>query len=267
MLPRILALLTVVGSCIGLGFTVPPVKVGDTQKYSTHKNPINCITYETVKDDIIMVRVKAGDRLPLQLLNLRVFDDVGNRLRFHSGVEHELSFMFTNLNEGTHSRHLKKASEPESQDTDTLLIHICFDNIYTDKSWSFNPREYDVELFVDIKTLSSIAETNYDKFIHYFKALQEQQDGGKTTQHITQEEFDAQIDYLKVELNSVVDSLTLSEETLNALLEQEVMLRDVNEEIFSKYTSTTIILLSCILVFGLVQLIFFRCYLKKTKLL
>lgn len=257
----------------GLGITVQPIRAGDSSKYTSKENLLNCITYHTVMNDFIMIRIKVGEHIQSQLLNLKVFDDEDNELRSQPGLDKEVSFMFTNLNKGKVNNRVNYEGEPEPEGVQdlkrdyvdlspreklrTTLLHVCLDNLYYDKSWTFRPKPRDVEVHVSIKTPNTIKETNYDDFIQYFKKLQIEQDKHEVF-HVTESDVDEQIEFLKAELNSVIDTLASSEQILKELMEQEWLLRDVNEEIYVKYTTRAVGVLICIGVFGVAQLIYFR---------
>ncbi|KAK6203625.1 uncharacterized protein RJT21DRAFT_113516 [Scheffersomyces amazonensis] len=333
-------LLLLPNTVLGLGFTIPPIKEGDVSKYSSKQYLFNCVSYPTIKDDILLVRIKSGDKLASQKLNLNIFDDDNNRLRSQLDISNDISLMFTNLNNpikisqdlsGDNQDHLsfqdsanqvieqikrssnrlfghedeehvsnEKRDENFNKDFDRAkadelinnsqgksLIYICFDNLYADKSWSFVAKPRDVELFVDIKNMTTIKQTNYNNFVQYFRRFKEQEskreqgsddDGAKEPSQsqssksvkdkpFTQEDFENEIQYLKTELDSIVGNLDNSEIILQSLMEQEFKLRDVNEEIFSDYTKNSIILITCIICFGIVQTIYFKCYLRRKKVL
>ncbi|ODV78135.1 uncharacterized protein CANTADRAFT_27056 [Suhomyces tanzawaensis NRRL Y-17324] len=283
-----------------LGITVPPVKVGDKKNYSSKNNLKNCISYPTVGEDVIMLRINAGNRIASQSLNLFVFDDEDNTFRRQDDLDFEVSFIFANLNSrnpspGGHDPsmlelfkrsglfHLghkaapavleherEKANELLNSNNGKSLIYVCFDNIYMDKSWSFKPQSRDVELDVTIKTLNTLKDTNYNSFAHYFsslKASEDKSDDPSAEPQFTEEDFDSKMDFLKSELNNVIKNLENSELTLKALVDQESHHRDANEAIFSRYTRVSITVLVCIAAIGILQLIYFRCYLQKRKIL
>lgn len=293
--------------CQALGISVNPVKAGDFKKYSSKASPANCVMYPTVKDDLVMVRIKAGDKIPAQKLNLLVFDDDNNELRSEPDISNDISFMFSNLNsphvtqktlhqrsnlfnfhkgskdkEGKDPKDAEKANELINNHKGRSLIYICFDNIYADKSWSFHAQPRNVELFVDIKTMSTITQTNYNNYAQYFDRLKledgrknEGQNGKEVStdsksvppQDFTEDDFKAKMKFLKAELNNAVDSLHNSELILSNLMEQEFQLRDINESIFEGYTKASIFFLLAIAVFGSLQIVFYWAYLKKKKLL
>lgn len=290
----------------GLGLIVPPHLVGDNKKYSSINNLLNCVSYPTVKDDIIILTVNSGEKLPSQVLNMNIFDSENNKIRYKGDISDEMNLIFTNLNNPlqinhnyAHSPdkrnilnklHLGRNKEQErvdelmNSDSGKSLIYICFDNLYLDKSWSFQPQDREVEIFVDIKNMTSIKQTNYNIYAQYFKKFKYNSDKGvdaknseKKSQNegtdkslkkdFTQNDFENNIKLLESELSDVVENLKNSELILKNLMEQESKLRDANEKIFSEYTKVSIIMIVIISIFGLAQLVYFRCYLKKRKYL
>ncbi|KAK6465660.1 emp24/gp25L/p24 family/GOLD-domain-containing protein [Scheffersomyces coipomensis] len=302
----------------GLGFSVPAIKAGDSSKYSSKNHLFNCVSYPTVKDDIVLVRIKSGDKLPSQTLNLNIFDDDNNSLRSQIDISNDINFMFTNLNNPIYvneddstlksnnvidqikrsSNNLfgngnnnnnnnmadvdkAKADELINSDQGKSLIYICFDNLYADKSWSFAAQPRDIELFVDIKNMSTIKETNYNNFAQYFQRFTSQESkreqsstdpsssvsAALNNKEFTKQDFENEIQFLKTELQNVIGNLENSGIILQSLMEQEFKLRDVNEEIFEDYTKNSVILIICIVVFGLAQIIYFKVYLRRRKIL
>lgn len=290
----------------GLGLIVTPHLVGDNKKYSSINNLLNCVSYPTVKDDIIILTVDSGEKLPSQVLNMNIFDSENNKIRYKGDISDEMNLIFTNLNNPLQIKrnyadspdkrnilnklHLGRNKEQErvdelmNSDTGKSLIYICFDNLYLDKSWSFQPQDRDVEIFVDIKNMTTIKQTNYNLYAQYFKKFKYNSDKGvdaksnekksknegtdKTLKKdFTQNDFENNIKLLESELNDVVENLKNSELILTNLMEQESKLRDANERIFSEYTKVSIIMIVIISIFGMAQLVYFRCYLKKRKYL
>lgn len=286
----------------GLGLIVPPQSVGDKKKYSSLNNLLNCVSYPTVKDDIIIVTINSGEKSPSQILNLNIFDSENNQIRYKRDISDELNLIFTNLNNPRHidqsyehgpdkrnilnKLHLGRNKEQERvnelmhSDTGKSLIYICFDNLYLDKSWSFHPLDKEVEMFVDIKNMTTIKQTNYNIYAQYFKKFKYNDksndetknnevkiDNKNTKKEFTQVDFENNIKLLESELSDTVEGLKNSELILKNLMEQEYKLRDTNERIYSEYTKISIIILVFICIMGLIQLIYFRFYLKKRKLL
>lgn len=290
----------------GLGLIVTPHLVGDNKKYSSINNLLNCVSYPTVKDDIIILTVDSGEKLPSQVLNMNIFDSENNKIRYKGDISEEMNLIFTNLNNPLQINrnyadspdkrnilnkiHLGRNKEQErvdelmNSDTGKSLIYICFDNLYLDKSWSFQPQDRDVEIFVDIKNMTTIKQTNYNLYAQYFKKFKYNSDQGVDAKNnekksknegtdktlkkdFTQNDFENNIKLLESELSDVVENLKNSELILTNLMEQESKLRDANERIFSEYTKVSIIMIVAISIFGMAQLVYFRCYLKKRKYL
>ncbi|CAK7901109.1 hypothetical protein CAAN1_06S02498 [[Candida] anglica] len=337
-----LVFLLLVSQVAALGLTIEPTLAGDKRKYSGLQNLHNCISYPTVRDDIIMVRINSGDRIASQKLNLNIFDSENNKIRFKKDISQEINLIFTNLNspsvvntevkQGSSKRsnifnrlhHLVAQGSTSENDNTNIdkgvdaananadspatdpadqhiynnkgksLIYICFDNIYTDRSWSFHAQSRDIELFTEIKTFSSIKETNYNNYAHYFNKVSKKggsnqegsnqegsnqegsedssdnsngPTGARVPQEFTQEDFEAQISTLEHELQEVSNALTASSNVLSQLLEHESHLRDTNEEIFAGYTKFSIMMLVSIPICALFQLLYSRYYLKKRKVL
>lgn len=290
----------------GLGLIVTPHLVGDNKKYSSINNLLNCVSYPTVKDDIIILTVDSGEKLPSQVLNMNIFDSENNKIRYKGDISDEMNLIFTNLNNPLQINrnyadspdkrnilnkiHLGRNKEQErvdelmNSDTGKSLIYICFDNLYLDKSWSFQPQDRDVEIFVDIKNMTTIKQTNYNLYAQYFKKFKYNSDQGVDAKNnekkskkegtdktlkkdFTQNDFENNIKLLESELSDIVENLKNSELILTNLMEQESKLRDANERIFSEYTKVSIIMIVIISIFGMAQLVYFRCYLKKRKYL
>ncbi|EGW35505.1 uncharacterized protein SPAPADRAFT_58744 [Spathaspora passalidarum NRRL Y-27907] len=238
-----------------LGISVSPVKYGQSKQMSSISNLHHCVTYETNVNDIIFVTVKTEEKLPSQILNLNIFDSDSNQLRNQKDIgQREIELIISHAN--NKYREVKSSKRGEAA---KKTINICFDNVYTDMSWSFTPADYEVELFVDIK--KDMKDTNYDLYRKYFSKSRKQ------TEKFTQENLDTNMEEVKQELNAIVEKLESSESILRDLMDQEYKLRDVNEEIYSGYTIISIVVLSFIVFSGLIQLIYFKCYLKKRKLL
>lgn len=267
----------------GVGMSIPPILIGEQKKYSSLDHLYNCISYPTVKDDIILVHVDSGDKIPSQSLNLNIFDSDSNTLRLKNDLSQSLDLMFTNLNNPSkinddltkksnilNRLHLGYHNLPESDISTDLFnsnkgrsfIHICFDNIYGDKSWNFIPSSRDIEITVEIKNMTTIKQTNYNNYAKYFKNKQEK---GKII--LNENDFDSKVTSVEQELNDVVENLKNSANILSNLMDQEFKLRDVNESIFDRYTKNSIILITCIGILGICQVLYFKCLMKKTKVL
>lgn len=260
-----------------------------------------------------MVRIKSGDRLPSQRLNLNIFDLDNNKIRFKKDISHEMNLIFTNLNNPTgvnselESLQMKRsnifnrlsglmsheegggAASSNSEGSDSKdaqahlnsnqgksLIYICFDNVYTDRSWSFRPQPKDVELYTEVKNMNTIKDTNYNNYAHYFNKFKdssskseelEEKNKQMANQEFTQTDFENEIEALQTELNEVIEKLKLSENILKELMEQEYKLRDANEAIYSGYSTISIIMLVCTFVAGLLQMAYQTYYLKKQKII
>lgn len=288
----------------GLGLSIPPVQKSDAKHYSSLDHLYNCISYPTVKDDIILVTVDAGDKLPSQTLNLHIFDSDANDLRIKKGLSQSFELLFTNLNSpnqfdvnnnlvkkskilnklnlGLNTHKSNQANNQRTQEVlnshkGKSLIYICFDNLYNDKSWSFKPQFHDVQVSVDIKNITTIKQTNYKNYAKYFQMHQKsklKEDNSPTRdeiinhlQNFNEDDFDNKIQFIESELNIIIENLKNSEIMLSNLMEQEFKLRDINESIYSRYTLLSAILVSAICLFGLFQIVYFKCYLKKTKVL
>lgn len=279
----------------GLGVTVPPTLISNRNKFSSLDNLQNCVSYQTVKDDIILVRIRAGDRILSQLLNLNIFDLENNKIRFKKNIAHDLRIMFTNLNsaysvddghaiesplrkrEDVSKKEDAKRDEKGQQlldsNTGKLLIYICFDNVYTDRSWSFRPRDHEVELQVEIKNLESLQQINYNNYAHYFNKVYRLQEDEKVDEvpidghtDFTEDKLEENLKYLQTELNNIISSLEGSESILRTLMENEFKLRDTNEEIYVNYSKSAIVLFLTTGFFGIAQVIYLTCYLKKHRI-
>lgn len=267
----------------GVGMTIPPILINDKKKYSGLNHLYNCVSYPTVKDDIILVHINSGDKIAAQSLNLNIFDSDSNTLRIKNDLSQTLDLMFTNLNNPAkinddlskksnilNRLHLGYQNQPESDISTDLFnsnkgrsfIHICFDNLYGDKSWNFRPSSRDIEISVEIKNMTTIKQTNYNKYAKYFQSKQE-----KENSNFNEGDFDSKISSVEQELNDVVENLKNSANILSNLMDLEFKLRDVNESIFARYTKLSIILLTCIGIFGIGQVLYFKCLMRKTKVL
>lgn len=331
----ILSLLWFVQAIYCLGITVPPIKVGDSKALSLLSNTINCISYISSKDDIILITLKLGDKIHSQLLNVIVIDEFDNKLRQLTDISHDVNIIFSNLNSqykkdgdrisirnvfgNFDSKNVREINEndellqrsafsfdqvmpkrevPASQDTSRF--YVCFDNVYTDKSWSFHPKPREVELFVDIKNMTTIKQYNYRAMGKYFNRLKfehfnkdenvdEQNENSEKdniqksngnvktskngkkliplTHSFSERDWLQEINFLNTELNSIVESLHESERILQDLTDQESILRDTNEEIYSNYTRIVGFLYVVICSLGLIQLIYYKWLLRKQKVL
>lgn len=245
-------------NCIGL--TIPPIKDGHKKQLSSINNLENCVSYQTNVQDIILISIKLNEKITSQLLNLNIFDNLGNQLRKQKNIgSREIDLIITNVDN-------KLSSSPKDKRDELAksIINICFDNIYTDLSWSFHPIDYEVELTVEVK--QNIKTTDYNLYKKYFsnnkKGKQQQEE-----EEFTQESFDNSVGSVKQELKNIVENLHSLQSILQELMEVEYKLRDTNEEIYSDYTLIRIIIISCIILFGLTQVVYIKSYLKNKNLL
>lgn len=269
--------------CLALGMSVPPVQVGDRRRYSSLDNLLNCVGYSTMKDDIIIVRVKSGDRQISQLLNLHVFDSEGNQLRTLHDTAGEQMFMFTNLNNPTQLNDESPEKLINRKDTgnsysDLLspnqgksYVYICFDNIYTDKSWSFQKQHRDVSFQILIRNMTTLKETNYNTLAKHFnlKNLDEVDlnNNDEFVMDFTETDFENAMNSLHSELQHVLNELKLAENNINTLVDHQKLLRNANETIFESYTKSWLLLIICICAFSVIQLIYYKCYLTRRKII
>ncbi|CAN3371782.1 hypothetical protein DIURU_002995 [Diutina rugosa] len=254
----------------GLGLEVPPVKQGDRARYSSINNLANCVGYETEPDEIVVLMVSSGDVLTSQDLAIKVFDDQDNLLQYQRQLEGDKTFIFSQVHgawtqqESSSDIQLKRGKSESGDDEDNTKpssrIYVCFDNIYTDKSWSFTPQVHEVEIQVDIKTRETIAKTNYDSYAQYFDALRRNHEG------ISEEAFDDQMNIVQAELASVINTLDNSGKILEELIENESALRNTNERIFEDYTGRHIVLYAVIGFVGLAQVLYLYRYFRKTNI-
>lgn len=272
---------TCIPTAMAIGMTIPAVITGDRKHYSSLTNLVNCVSYTTSKDDIIMLNVKAGSKLSSQQLNLRVFDSEDSTLRTMKDLSGEQSIIFTNLNNPiqidpsdskliglANRRHIKE----DPSITGKSQIHICFDNVYFDKSWSFQKRLRDVYLDVRIRNITTLKQTNYNNYAKYFirkssTAMENSKKSKDTNLDFTESDFNKAVDFLQTLLNELSEELNSSKDKLQALNSLESELRNVNESIFESFTRTSLTLIATICVFGLAQLAYIRFFLKRRKYL
>lgn len=280
----LLALVLWVSPVLGIGMTIPPVLTGDKKKYSSLDNLLNCISYRTSKDDIIMVTVNSGDRIASQQLNLHVIDSENNVLRSMEDMADEQTIMFTNLNNPNQLEDpyknllgLSKRKKTRDEYKDLMnphsgksYVYICFDNIYFDKSWSFQKRSRDLSMSVHIRNMTTLKETNYNNYAKYFNLLKADPKADENNEFkldFSEDDFEKAADQLQTLLNEISEELQSSYTTLQTLLEHEFKLRDVNEAIYEGYTRTAIMMITAICLFGAVQLIYYKCYFRSRKLI
>lgn len=247
-----------------LGLTIPSVMVGNQAKYSSLKNLQNCVTYSLSKDEIMLLSVNSGERQTSQNLNLVVLDSENNVLRSAENLAHEETFIITFL------------TAPDIQtrngQVQTTYVHVCFDNVYTDKSFSFHKHDREVYMMVKIRNRNNIQETNYNNYAKYFDHMKNLE-GKKVTKEneylldFSEADFEIAINQVNDKLSEVSEELRGLESDIRALHENEWLLRNVNEAIYEKYTRVSIILIACTCIFGLCQIIYFKCFLKLRKLI
>ncbi|GBL51967.1 hypothetical protein CJI97_004734 [Candidozyma auris] len=276
-----------------IGITVPAISSANVKSLSSSRNLLNCVGYRASKDDLIFVHLKTGERQTSQKLNLRVLDCDNNVLRAANDIVGDLSFIFTNLNsplqiaDDHHFNFLDrfnprrdrarkdktevKYGELLDSFAESSLVYICFDNVFYDRSWSFKQQTRDIDLRVQIKNASTVSNVNYNEFAKYFSRISLAEDRGTssaiTKLEFTEEDFEEATSMLTAQLDKVSEQLKSSERILNTLKEHESHLRDVNEAIFAKYTTTSIAVLLSIVIFGLLQITFFKVYLKRKRIL
>ena len=269
------AFLLLLPSANAIGVMIPPIKNLSKDKKSSLKNLQNCVSYETTKKDIMFVTISNVEQFTSQSLNLLILDDQGNTLRNQQDIgkfNREVELLITNL-ESLKSIVLEEKREEGKANSnnnveeiakDTKMIHVCFDNVYSDLSWSFQPRIFEFEVTVNIK--NDIESTDYGMYRQYFTYLQDE-NSKEGQAEINAMSFEAKMLLVEMDLQTVVDKLLELDETLKLLMENEFKLRDANEEIFSGYTLISIVLCVTILVCGLLQLIYFKFYLRRKNVL
>lgn len=264
---RFLWLLVHAVACAAIGMTIQPTLAGDKSKLLLLLHLHHCVSYHTSKDDIIMVSVHAGDRVSLQRLNLRVFDNDDNLLRATNDVSNDLTFIFTNLNSPVQvESELVARDETEGR----LLIHVCFDNVYFDRLWSFQKQVRDVELKVSIRNKTSLQRINYNNFARYFQRASDldmtKVKNNEIKQDFTEDDFERAVQELSALLLDISDELSGTESGFESLMDAERALRAANEDIFEKFTRHTLAVIASICCFGLFQVVYFKCYLKRNKI-
>lgn len=265
---------------------IDPILEGKKDQYSGVKNLKHCIGYATNDNELIMIKVSSGERLPSQTLNLKVIDLENNLLRFTDDLAGETTMILKNLNNaptyldpnGKRSNIIDRLSfglskVADQQKAQTLLnndkgknmVYVCFDNIINDKSWSFEASPREVILNVHLRDISKMKETNYNIYSKYFQKFQENENEAQKLKDMNEEQFEQEIGVVENELQNVIESLENSEIILTSLIEQESKLRDTNEQIYTHYTIYAIVIIITIGLFGLFQTFYFKRYLK-TKL-
>lgn len=272
--------------CYAIGLSVPPIPIDDHKSYSSVRNLANCVGYSTSKDDIVIVVVKSGQKQRSQRLDVHVFDSESNNLRSLHDTSGEQMFMFTNLNnpvqfDDTSSRssnHRRGTSQPNSYNQlmssfeGKSYLYICFDNIYTDKSWSFQKQNRDVTFHVSIRNITTLKETNYNKLAKHFNKIPNADNVDVNAQNeykaeFKESDFESSMNSLQSELNHVLSELDAAQNNIKTLVDHQKLLRDANETIFESYTKSWLLLIFCICAFSAFQLIYYKCYFAKRKLI
>ncbi|KAI5966119.1 hypothetical protein CANMA_003365 [Candida margitis] len=235
---------------LAIGLLVPPLKKNQLPSLD---NLQQCLSYELGTNEVLFLTIKSIEHLQSQDLNLLILDSMGNKLRDQPNLQKFSSPIELIINpQGVADD--EEASAP-LQDRDlapSKLVHICFYNTFNDLSWSFQPRTYEVEMTVNIK--DDIRSTDYQMYKQFFAYLDKD---------LTEGEFDNKMNMVALDLDNIVAKLHNSDDVLKELLDHEFKLRDVNEEIFSGYTFISIVLCSTIFVCGVIQLVYFKLFLRK----
>lgn len=283
---RCLLLTTLLPALVSaLGVSVPAIRVDDTAKLSSKLHLDRCVSYYVAPHQYVSVSIDAGDRHSSQALNVIVVDQENNLLRSQLNVAKQVSFIFTNLNSDhiadpsasrllyiskrfkipgwAHSAKDKakeqdhekeKANKKDAKSSAPLQnedhrVYICFDNIYTDKSWAFKPQEWELDLEVVIKTREQLATRDYTAYADSFKQFRHN-DGHE----FTKSDFDSSMASLRSQLDSVSQSLASSDQALILLKQYESSLRDTNESIYYLYTRFNVAIVILLVVTGLLQI-------------
>lgn len=255
-----------------IGLSVPPIAVGDTSLYSSTKNLINCISYKTSRDDIVMAQINSGNKLASQKLNLYVFDSNLNLLRSLQDMSHEQTVMVTNLNSPIKfSDLLGKHKSRQVDEAAKDFVHICFDNVYYDKSWSFNKQARNVILTVNVRNVTTLKKTNYNNYAKYFTKLTDLEKAQVTEESFdldfSEGDFDKAISKLQTLLNEVSEELRDLSRTLQELKNSESELRNVNESIYERYTLSLLLIFALICLLGFFEIVYYYFMLKRRKLI
>lgn len=282
----LLSLLVVWGAplVIALGIVVPPVRLGESKAFSSSDNLNRCIAYHASPQEFVTVSVKVGQRLPSQSINLVVLDETNNILRSQPDLSDQISFMFTNLapidepissdsslrrvaeriglvrrNLGAHNHQTRPNNRvilPKEHFIDAARIYICFENVYNDKSWSFLPQDWEVDLKVSFKFSDQLNVPDYNAYAQKFEA-------SKAARRFSKTDFDQSMDLLGNDLDSISGSLDVSAGILEKLVVQECGLRDVNESIFHMFSLYTILVMVAVAAVSLIRLIYVCITLKR----
>ncbi|KAI5965605.1 uncharacterized protein KGF55_000967 [Candida pseudojiufengensis] len=276
-----------------IGLNISPIKNTNSnqKKLSSLKNLQNCLSYETGQNDIIFLTINPIENLISQELNLKIIDSRGNILRNQHNLSKFNKMLELIINPNNNEVTSTIASEENNGEIDIRsnadttqkernFIHICFDNLYNDLSWSFQPKKYEIEIDINIK--NDIKLTNYKIFKNYFSNFdnnhinqeenqqqQQPQEGSNSEFYkiqLNEELFDSKMSEISIELNNIQNKLIENDAILQDLLNQEFKLRDVNEEIFGSYNFISIFLCCFIFGCGILQLIIFKFTLKKKNI-
>lgn len=229
---------------------MPPLKKNQLPSLD---NLQQCLSYELGTNDVLFLTLKSIENLPSQDLNLLILDSMGNKLRDQSNLERFPSPIELIINPQGVTDESDISSTLKDRDlVPSKLVHICFYNTYNDLSWSFKPRTFEFEMTVNIK--DDIRTTDYQMYKQFFAYLDTD---------LTEGEFDNKMNMVALDLDNIVAKLHNSDDVLKELLDHEFKLRDTNEEIFSGYTFISIVLCATIFVCGVIQLLYFKLYLRK----
>lgn len=248
---RIYFLLTVlIPFSHAIGILVPPQK---KNQIPSLENLQHCLSYELGPSDVLFLTIKSIEHLQSQDLNLLILDSLGNILRDQSKLERFSDPIELIINPQGVADDADLGARLHNRDSvPSKLIHICFYNTFHDLSWSFKPRTFEFEMNVNIK--DDIKRTDYQMYKQFFAYLDTD---------LTEGEFENKMNMVAIELNNIISKLQSSDEVMKELLDHEFKLRDTNEEIFSRYTFISIVLLVTIGVCGVIQLLWFKLYLGR----
>lgn len=128
-LQKLLLLLLLVSSIIhqvaSIGITLPPVRLKDLKKGNK-----NCLRYKAPIDELVVIRLNAGEKIEDQSLNLRVFGSDETLYRTKDNLQKKIRVAFTT--------------------TTNDYFDICFENYMLDSSWSKYGTEKQILLDVEI---------------------------------------------------------------------------------------------------------------------
>lgn len=267
--------------------SITPVAVGDSAHYASLDNLLNCVSYKTLKDDVVMVHIYSGGSISSQKLNLQVFDLANNVLRSIQDLSGEQVVMFTNLNNpiqfpqmeshnllglGNQKKARNAQSELDALEQGKSYVHICFDNVYYDKSWSFQKSNRDIHLNVNIRNITTLRNTNYNNYAKYFTDVAgmpaaEDSKNDLKNHDFTEKDFDFAVNRLELQLNEVSEELKASYQILGTLKKTEQELRNANEAIYDSYTRTFLLIIVSICIFGSLELCYFYTFFRRRNLI